>query len=294
MKITAEQEKTLDELVCERLRDNPNSKELIEDFENFKGRFIVNYLKQDGLKEDLEGSTAFYIVRNKNNDILMFFSLKCGELFDQLFDETKMKAGYEENLLIVQAIYNAEDDEEDKKRALEKVKRASAETGLAKQEVLNQIINETKFKYHMLNRFMNEKRVEENDNVTGVHRTYPAIEIVHFCINEKAREIWDSYGFKHPMGEVLFWHKIVPIFFQVQAMIGCEYVLLFAADLSEDRTLINYYNVSLKFEKDLSVGTNKPYYDFNCAFMCQKLSSMKKNREKYFENFNIDEFEDVV
>lgn len=294
MRITAEQEKILDELVCERLRDHPENIEHIKNFENTRGKLIVDCLKQDGLKEDLEGNKAFYIVKNKDNDVLMFFSLKCGELFDQLFDETKMKAGYEENLLIVQAIFNVEEDEAEKNRALEKVRQASRMKGLGKQEVLNRIYTEAMQKRSMLSTFKHEQEVEENNNVTRVHETYPAIEIVHFCVNENAREVWESYGLGHPMGEVLFWHKIVPIFFQVQDLIGCEYVLLFAADLSVDRTLINYYNVTLKFERDLSVGTNKPFYDFNCAFMCQKLSTMKENREKYFNDFNIDEFEDIV
>ena len=82
MRITDEQNEMLDELICERLRDNPNSSTLIQNFEKKRGTLIVDYLKQYGLKEDIEGSTAFYIVRNKNNDVLMFFSLKCGELFD--------------------------------------------------------------------------------------------------------------------------------------------------------------------------------------------------------------------
>ena len=96
------------------------------------------------------------------------------------------------------------------------------------------------------------------------------------------------------MGEVIFWDKIVPKFFEVQEIVGCEYVFLFAADLSEDRTLINYYNVCLKFEIDEEVGTNKPYYDFACAFMCQKLNFLKKNQRLYFENFNLDEDDDIV
>ena len=98
----------------------------------------------------------------------------------------------------------------------------------------------------------------------------------------------------HSLGEVVFWKKIVPKFFEVQNIVGCEYAFLFAADLSEDRTLINYYDVILKFEIDPDVGTNKPFYDFTCAFMCQKLSVMKENQESYFNNFNIDEDDDII
>lgn len=294
MKITEEQKKILDELVCERLRDNPNSSTLIQNFENEKGALIVDYLKQYGLKEDLEGSTAFYIVRNKSNDVLMFFSLKCGELFEPLFDVAEIEAGYEEHLLIIQALHNVESDEEAKTRAIEKIKEVSEAKGISMQTALNLILRETKTKQRMLKVLSREKEAEENDKVARVSKTYPGIELVHFCTNDNAKDIWKTYGLGHSMGEVIFWEKIVPKFFEVQNIVGCEYAFLFAADLSEDRTLINYYDVSLKFEIDVEVGTNKPFYDFTCAFMCQKLSAMKQNREKYFNDFNIDETDDVI
>lgn len=69
MNITKEQQAILDELVCERLRDNLDSVNLIQSFQNEKGSVIVDYLKQRGLDEDSEGSTAFYIVRTTKNDV---------------------------------------------------------------------------------------------------------------------------------------------------------------------------------------------------------------------------------
>lgn len=294
MRITNEQDAILEELICERLRDNPNSSALIQNFENEKGTLIVDYLKQYGLKEDLEGTTAFYIVRNKNNDVLMFFSLKCGELFDHLFDEAEIEAGYEEHLLIIQALKNVESNEDAKNSAINKIKELSDAKGISMQTALNLILRETKTKQRMLTVLNKEKEAEENEKVSRVSKTYPGIELVHFCTNDNAKEVWKSYGLKHSLGEVIFWKKIVPKFFDVQKIVGCEYAFLFAADLSEDRTLINYYDVSLKFEIDVEVGTNKPFYDFTCAFMCQKLADMKKNQELYFDNFNIDENDEIV
>lgn len=294
MRITDEQNEILDELIFERLRDNPDSSTLIQNFENKRGTLIVDYLKQYGLKEDIEGCTAFYIVRNKNNDVLMFFSLKCGELFDPLFDETEIEAGYEEYLLIIQALRNVESNEEAKNRALEKIKEISDTKGISIQSALNLILRETKTKQKMLSVLNKEKETEGNEKVSRVSKTYPGIELVHFCTNDNAKAVWKSYGLGHSLGEVVFWKKIVPKFFEVQNIVGCEYAFLFAADLSEDRTLINYYDVILKFEIDPDVGTNKPFYDFTCAFMCQKLSVMKENQESYFNNFNIDEDDDII
>lgn len=56
----------------------------------------------------------------------------------------------------------------------------------------------------------------------------------------------------------------------------------------EDGTLVNYYDVALKFKKRQDVGTNKPYYDFCCEFMCQQINQMKSRRKEFFDNFNID------
>lgn len=149
MRIAKEQQNILDELVCERLKDNPENSALIQDFENEKGVLIVDYLKQYGLKEDSEGNTAFYIVKTKFKEILMFFSLKCGELFDPLFDESEVEKGYEEYLLIIQALKNAEIDSEAQERAIYKLMEISQTQGIPLHMALNHILKETKTKAKM-------------------------------------------------------------------------------------------------------------------------------------------------
>ena len=134
-----------------------------------------------------------------------------------------------------------------------------------------------------------DREKEENDKIFRVQSTHPGVELIHFCTNDRVKELWNSYKIGHTMGETLYWKYIVPKFFEVQQIAGCEYAFLFAADLSEDGTLVNYYNVSLKFEKKLDVGTNKPFYDFCCEFMCQRVNDMKRLREGFFDNFNADE-----
>ena len=48
MKVTKEQEAVLGGLVCERLRDNSNSRDLIQNFQSERGALIVEYLKLYG------------------------------------------------------------------------------------------------------------------------------------------------------------------------------------------------------------------------------------------------------
>lgn len=280
MRITEEQENILNKLICERFKDNPESAALIQNFQNHKGDPIVNYMKRYGLQEDKEGNTAFYLVRTPENEVLLFFSLKCGVLFKP-FDEA-LEAGYQDYLLLLQDLQNGELDPETHKQAISRLKDLSAR----KQIPLARVVSK-------LDDYKLEKDTESNEHITRVSKTFPGVELVHFCRNDCAKETWKSYGLNHPMGEVIFWKIIAPKIFEIQKLVGCEYLFLFAADLSEDRTLQNYYS-SLRFENNDEIGTNKPYYDFACLFMCQSLASLKHNQRLYFDNFNIDDIDDVV
>ena len=63
------------------------NKKLIKRFENVKGRSLVSYLKSLAWDEDVECKTAYYLIKSPDNEIALFFSLKCGALFDPLDEE---------------------------------------------------------------------------------------------------------------------------------------------------------------------------------------------------------------
>lgn len=107
MKITAEQEKVLDSFVCERLSSNSLNAELMNSFESKKGESLVNYFKRNGLAEDVSGKTAYYVIKNEEQKIMMFFSLKCGALFDPLLDEDAVQQDFQRLIILLQAIKNA-------------------------------------------------------------------------------------------------------------------------------------------------------------------------------------------
>lgn len=162
-KITDEQLRIIEKFSCERLSCRPENLDLIKTFTNKRGKGLVNYLQHCAWEEDVQGVTANYLIKSCTGEAVMFFSLKCGALFDPLDEKT----------------------------------------------------------------------------------------------------------------------------------IGCQYVFLFAADMSEDATLINYYNVALKFGQPTDISTNKPQYDLCCQFMCQGIGDLKKNQEEFFNNFNPDA-DDVI
>lgn len=110
MRISIEQEEILDSFVCERLSSNAINEELIQSFVSKRGSSLVSYFKSLGLKEDKEGKTTYYIIKTKDNEVLMFFSMKCGALFEPLQDEDEVKQDFQRLMILLQAIENAGGD----------------------------------------------------------------------------------------------------------------------------------------------------------------------------------------
>ncbi|MCM1122008.1 MAG: hypothetical protein NC416_05445 [Eubacterium sp.] len=292
MRITVKQEKILNGFVCERLSSNPINIGLMDAFVSKRGESLVNYLKRNGLSEDQAGETAYYVIKNEQKEIMMFFSIKCGALFDPLLDEEVVQKDFQRLITLLQAIRNAGGKEETEE-VDEIFNKYRVDDRLSTKDYL-MILKKVESKRDYLKALSEDRATEDNKKIFRVLNTHPAIELVHFCTDDNIKREWYTYGLGHTMGEVLFWKFIAPKFFEIQEIAGCEYAFLFAADLSEDGTLVNYYDVTLKFQKSLEVGTNKPFYDFCCDFMCQKVNDMRERYHYFFEHFNIDDRDDAV
>lgn len=273
MKITQEQLDFLDRFSCERLSEHLKHKEILNNFYNSRGETIVNYFKNKAWSEDNKGDIAYYLIKSPIGDVVMFFSLKCGFLFNP-FNEDEINEKFKKNK---QKLLNF----------LAKKKKSEKKVNFKTLKRKYKLGKQTKKYYEKVSLLKLEKEKEVNKKIIRVENTYPSVELVHFCVNDSAKEYWKkNSNCNHTLGEVMFWKFIVPIIFKIQSLIGCQYLFLFAADMSEDNNLINYYNVALKFEQPEHIGTNKPKYDFCCRFMCQEINTLKTNQEEYFENFN--------
>lgn len=292
MKITDEQKKILDDFICERLSADVSNEALIDAFVSKRGSSLVNYFKQFGLREEQDGKTAYYVIKTRQNEMLMFFSMKCGALFDALLDENEVLKDCQRLTILLQAMENADGTEFKADEVNEILTKYQISDKISPEDIMN-IATKKKWKKQLLMHLSNDRRTDENNKILRVLSTHSAIELVHFCTNDNMKSKWNTYHMGHPMGETLFWKFIAPKFFEAQSIVGCEYAFLFAADLSEEGSLVNYYDVSLKFQKRLDVGVNKPFYDFCCVFMCQDVNEMRKNRQLFFDNFNIDE-DDII
>ena len=292
MRITQKQQSFLDDLICERLTADPQNRELIRSFRSDKGDLIVKYLLERGWQEDSDGSLAFYVIKNQDNVVLFFFSLKCGSLFDPL-NEDEIEARIEgcKQLLEMIRSSSASDDRDETLAMLEQLRSGS---GLPLDQLESRLRRSIKYNAKKLKQIGGDKEQERNEKIVRVGVTHPGVELVHFCANDSARYLWMRSGISRSMGEVLFWQFIAPIISSVQTIIGCQYAYLFAADISQDGSLINYYQVSLNFGQPDDIGTSKPLYDFCCEFMCQKIGDIQTYRTEYFDNFNPDITDDIV
>ena len=86
MKITEVQKAMLNSLRCERLSKSYDNLFLVDNFVNTKGEGLVSTLQNEAFAEDEANLTAYYLIKDKDDNILFFFSLKCGLLYDQFPD----------------------------------------------------------------------------------------------------------------------------------------------------------------------------------------------------------------
>ena len=124
--------------------------------------------------------------------------------------------------------------------------------------------------------------------MTHVGKTYSGIELVHFCANTSTDELWNSLSLPHPRGAVVFWNFVVPAILETVRWVGCQYLFLFAADLSDDQTLVEYYKNQLSFVDSIERATVKPLYDLGCKFMYQPVTTLSSQRDEFFSHFNVE------
>lgn len=269
-RITESQRAFLASLKCERLREHPElNDKLLKSFtvKHEKWRGPLDHLKEDGLNDDLSGKAAVYIVKTADGQGLLAFSLKCSELFDHRVFTTKLSDWFSwkfyKFLLWI-----------------------SSHTGNGHLKAICDRIGKHE-RTLLLKKIEKDRRVENNDRIKRVKNTLPGILLIDFCKNYSAQPIWDNLnlGAGRSMGEILFWFSIYPVLSKVRDLVGCEYILLYAADTTLDKNLINFYK-GLHFQKVTDFGVNKPMYDMFCPLMSQRISEMKAHRDELEATFN--------
>lgn len=282
MRITDEQRKLLDSFTCERLSSNEAHLRMVDDFRNVKNENLEHALKNEAYEEDENRNIAYYLVKDTANHILFYFSIKCGMLYDRFREGENLRKINDLFHFLVELEQDPSSTEEDKKTIDSILESIRSRKGLAKKEL-------SKILHIKRDQIIEDFEKESEDNLKRVGRTFAGVEIVHFCANDDCRPMWEDFNISQKLGAVVFWHFLVPKICAVREIAGCEYLFLFAADLTPDELLVNYYKSNLGFNESGEHGTAFPFYDYACKFMYQELKDIDERREAFYADFNPDE-----
>lgn len=228
--------------------------------------------------EDLDGETRVYLVKDKSENIALFFSVKCGLLVSENLQERLSEDRQE----FVDAIIDV------KKANDENNIRQMYDAGMSlygdEIDILFEIAE------HRLDTKNESTEIGQSENTINVPNCISAIELRHLCKNERyvmPKEI------DIPLGFGIFWEIIVPIIIDITKQIGCKYVYLFAADKTKEhnevnmKKLVSHYKNNFKFsECDEGIKFIKPEYDNHCYGLIQSVSKLEINRDAIWHEFS--------
>ncbi len=272
MRITTSQRDLLNSFSCVRLSSRDELINLVSDFRNIQNENLVDYLKGDAFQDDNEGKVACYVIMDCDNEILCYFSLKCGNLYSE-FEELKLFEKHKVLKIELKALSNQQPSDV----VNDLIKKVSIEIEEARRNIIKQLGNFDSLPTHK-----------------QVAKCFPGIELTHFCVNESYRRKWENYnlGAKNRMGATMFWHHIARIVEMISNHIGCEYLYLFAADTTSDLHLVNHYKNIMNMRDDYNVLALQPIYDFRCTFLCTSVRDLIINRKDFYDHFN--DFDEMV
>ena len=282
-KITEEQRSIIDTLRCCRLDDSERILRNVSTFDNTRNpKLAFNLQNNDAFDENRDGHIAYYIILNERDEIIFYFSIKCGSLYDTLYNEETYKL-LRQLLVRLESIELPSFSAEQREALINIKEKIRAHKSLTKKDIADLHIENDPMVSSL------EERLPQ-DNSANAYNTFSGVEIVHFCANDNpsCREWWKALNMPRSLGHIVFYKFIVPLITDsIQPLIGCQYTYLFAADSTRDGTLISYYENRLGFICTEDRKTIKPMYDNGCRFMLQEVKNMKVNADMFWQNFNL-------
>jgi len=266
----------------ERLTSNVGNKELIKDFKApEKGHKLGVYLHEKAWNDDLEGETKVYLIKDDKGFLVAFFSVKCGLLYDS-HEYEKLKGDELEfvNLVVEQYEMNLPDKGDILQEYYDCYEQISGERKDKLMEIAFQRFDDSE----------EVRTSKDGSSIKRVHETFSAIEIAHFCKNERFEYSIDNM-LGVSLGSGLFWKKIIPKINEAINIIGCKYLYLFAADNSDYesvRSLVRYYKDDFKFDELQDLMIIKPDYDRKCQAMIQDVSEIKNDGIAFWARYKKD------
>ena len=308
-KMTKEQKAYLESLVCQRISRAEANRQVIEIFQQARKYAGITGALKTGWNVDKQDKVAFYIIKDPaDNQPLLFFSLKCGEVHQPL-DPAKLDSTLKNALMLLKAantrclpptssfnllnlyfhaVKNLTYVESKETLVVEEwaeeaIEKQLVDGKLTEKAWLN-ILRRVCRNQSRLDQYSAEMEMEK-DNIIRTKKTFAAVELVHFCAHAPAKEKWKTLNMGQSLGKTLFWHFIEPKIRELRDLVGCEYIYLFAADGDRDGKLCNLYQ-ELGFDFRDEIFVTKPAYDFCCYFMCQEVRKLRTRKKEFLRAYN--------
>lgn len=283
-----------EQLYVESLTAKETNRESIQRFSApKKGKGLEKYLKNSAWKEDIEGSTKVYLVKDKQTDnIVFFFALNAGLLYKELGDREYELTDQESEIVDLCIEYKLDPNNE---YTADNVFEWYEGENIDKEKLRRIIEEETELKRDAED---DKTQTDKGVNIRRVSQTFPSIVLTHFCKNAEI----DKYNdLRFPLGFYVFWEIVINKVLEITQLLGCQYLYLFAADNSDHMTntnssqnvlydfddeevvptyeLVEYYKNELKFQEIQNLAILKPHYDFQCFSLYQPINQLVHNRK---------------
>jgi hypothetical protein len=202
MKITSDQIAILDSFSVTRLKDDDSLLRDISSFKNPKNGNLVEYLLGNAFDDDENNRCACYVVRDVDNEILCYFSIKCGLLYSE-FEELNKFEKFKNHKIKLMELEQRNDDAQ-VREYIEEIRQKLEE---ARDDI-----------ERLLGKF---DSMPPNKQVA---KSFSSVELTHFCVNEAYRKKWQTYRFpaRNRIGATVFWHIIVGIVEKIRNLTDCE------------------------------------------------------------------------
>lgn len=282
MRINKEQESILNGFKCRRINSIDTdclasiSGPLIDG--SNRSSLIDHFRSDEHIADDKDGALASYIITNNDDEILLFFSIRCGELFEKI-DHHKMILSHNALVGVEKLERNPDLPEDEKAQAYQAIKNA-----------INEGLSYEDFRFYDKKKliYIGDITKEPSKDISRVSIVYSGVELKFFGINDNARKFWKSLDLPRKMGETLFWYFIVPKLEMLREIVGCKYLYLFAADIEADGHLVTYYRTVLHIDAPITLSSNKPFFDYKSMFLYQDISILSMYRSHFLDSFNPD------
>lgn len=229
-------------LECVRFSSDEKNIERIKTFANPLNDNLVSYLKDNAWDDDISGACAVYLIIDNEHDgeVVAYFGIKCGMISSPFPSE----------------IYDMIEEMD--------------------ETFINSL---PKDKAQTINRIKEFIRAgEHGSDIDKVAITRPGVELSQLCVNMTYRNKMKAKGIESAkVGAYIFHTEIYPLILKIKEYVGCQFLYLFAADSSKQKTLIRYYEEELGFTTleeydkrlldDSDIVPIMPYYDYECKFM---------------------------